>query len=176
MLDLKMCRMLIGLFTTMMLRRVFMLQRVSWVAVSVAMVLGVGMVVIGGVFIAMGADAKGDIREALRKERVITSKDASLPGVLVEDVATARAQQDVIEDHTFGRFGPYAGMERDDPNRDVYLKGLALRNALNLAVVGFSLGDLAIGLGAVTMVLGIIIAGLAIPLHILITTKRSYER
>ena len=89
-----------------------MLQRVSWVAVSVAMVLGVGMVVIGGVFIAMGADAKGDIREALRKERVITSKDASLPGVLVEDVATARAQQDVIEDHTFGRFGPYAGMER----------------------------------------------------------------
>ena len=148
-----------------------MLQRVSWGAVVVAIVLGVGMVVIGGVFIAMGADAKGDIQEALRKEKVITSKDASLPGVLVEDVATARAQQDVIESHTFGRFGPYAGMERDDPNRDVYLKGLALRNALNLAIVGFSLGDLAIGLGAVTIVLGVITAGLAVPLHIVITRK-----
>ena len=144
-----------------------MLRRVSWIGVALAMVLGVGMIVIGSIFIFMGADAKGEIQEALRKERVITSKDATLPGVLVEDVATARAQQDVIEDHTFGRFGPYSGMERDDPNRDVYIKGLTLRNALNLAIVGFSLGDLAIGLGAVTIVLGLITTGLAIPMHIL---------
>lgn len=143
------------------------LRRVSWIGVAVAMVLGVGMIVIGSIFIFMGVDAKGEIQEALRKEKVITSKDATLPGVLVEDVATARAQQDVIEDHTFGRFGPYSGMERDDPNRDVYIKGLTLRNALNLAIVGFSLGDLAIGLGAVTIVLGLITTGLAIPMHIL---------
>lgn len=149
-----------------------MLRRVSWIGVAIAMVLGVGMIVIGSIFIFMGADAKGEIQEALRKEKVITSKDATLPGVLVEDVATARAQQDVIEDHTFGRFGPYSGMERDDPNRDVYIKGLTLRNALNLAIVGFSLGDLAIGLGAVTIVLGLITTGLAIPMHILFLRGR----
>lgn len=143
------------------------LRMVSWFAVALAMVLGVGMIVVGSIFVVMGVDAKGDIQQALYKEKVITSKDASLPGVLVEDVATARAQQDVIEAHTFGRFGPYSGMERDDPNRDVYLKGLTLRNALNLAIVGFSLGDLAIGLGAVTIVLGLITTGLAIPMHIL---------
>ena len=74
-----------------------------------------------------GADGKGDIREALRKEKVIIAQDATLPGVLVEDVVTARAQQDAIEAHTFGRFGPYSGMERDGPNRDVYIKGLAYR-------------------------------------------------
>ncbi len=85
-----------------------MLRRVSWIGAVMAMVLGVGMIVVGSIFIFMGADAKGEIQEALRKERVITSKDASLPGVLVEDVATARAQQDVIEAHTFGRFGPYS--------------------------------------------------------------------
>ena len=51
-------------------------------------------------------------------------------------------------------------MERDDPNRDVYLKGLTLRNALNLAAVGFGVGDMAIGLGAVTVVLGLIIGAL----------------
>ena len=149
-----------------------MLRRVSWIGVAIAMVLGVGMIVIGSIFIFMGADAKGEIQEALRKEKVITSKDATLPGVLVEDVATARAQQDVIEDHTFGRFGPYSGMEQDDPNRDVYIKGLTLRNALNLAIVGFSLGDLAIGLGAVTIVLGLITTGLAIPMHILFLRGR----
>ena len=149
-----------------------MLRKVSWIGVAIAMVLGVGMIVIGSIFVFMGVDAKGEIQEALRKERVITSKDATLPGVLVEDVATARAQQDVIEDHTFGRFGPYSGMERDDPNRDVYIKGLTLRNALNLAIVGFSLGDLAIGLGAVTIVLGLITTGLAIPMHILFLRGR----
>ncbi len=148
------------------------LQKLSWVAVVAAVLLGIGMIVVGSIFVIMGADAKGDIREALRKEKVITAKDASLPGVLVEDVATARAQQDAIEAHTFGRFGPYSGMERDDPNRDVYIKGLALRNALNLAIVGFGVADLAMGLGAVTIVLGVIIAGLAIPVHLLFMGER----
>ena len=75
--------------------------------------------------VSTGADGKGDTREALRKEKVITAQDATLPGVLVEDVATARAQQDAIEAHTFGRFGPYSGMARDGPNSDFYIKGLA---------------------------------------------------
>lgn len=143
------------------------LLTITRIAVVVAVLLGVGMVTVGTVFILMGSDAKGDIRAALVKEKVITSSDSALPGVLVEDVATAKAQQDAIEQHTFGRFGPYSGMERDDPNRDAYLKGLTLRNALNLGIVGFGLADLAIGVGWVTVVLGLIIAGLAVPVHLL---------
>jgi hypothetical protein len=104
----------------------------------------------------------------LRKEQVITSSDASIPGVPVEDVETARAQADAIEAHTFGRFGPYSSMQRDDPNRQVYLNGLTLRNSLNLAIVGFGVGDMAIGMGAVTVVLGLIIAALAVPVHVLV--------
>lgn len=144
-------------------------------AVIVAVLLGIGMVVLGSIFVYMGFDAKGDIKEALRQEKVITSKDATIPGVLVEDAATARAQQDAIEAHTFGRFGPYSGMERDDPNRDVYLKGLTLRNALNLAAVGFGVGDMAIGLGAVTVVLGLIIGALAVPVHFLVARLKLLE-
>ena len=72
-------------------------------AVIVAVLLGIGMVVLGSsIFVYMGFDAKEDIKEALRQEKVITSKDATIPGVLVEDAATARAQQDAIEAHTFG--------------------------------------------------------------------------
>ena len=137
------------------------------VAVAVAILLGIGMIALGVIFILMGYGAKSDIREALLKERVITGADSAIPGVLVEDLVTAKAQQDTIEAHTFGRFGPYSGMERDDPNRDVYIKGLTLRNALNLAVVGFGVADLAIGIGWVTVVLGLMIAGLAIPVHLL---------
>ena len=143
------------------------LRTVSKIAVTLAMLLGTGMVALGIIFISMGYDARSDIREALLKEKVITGGDSAIPGVLVEDVETAKAQQDYIEEHTFGRFGPYSGMERDDPNRDVYIKGLTLRNALNLAIVGFGVTDLAIGVGWITVVLGLMIAGLAIPVHLL---------
>ena len=143
-------------------------KTVSKLAVTFAMVIGLGMMVIGSIFIALGLDAKSDIRTALSKERVITSSDAAIPGVLVEDANTAKAQAEAIEEHTFGRFGPYSGMERDDPNRDVYLNGLTLRNALNLAVVGFGVSDMAIGLGAITVVLGLMIVALSIPAHLLV--------
>ena len=143
------------------------LRTFSKIAVVVAILLGIGMVALGVIFVLMGYGVKSDIREALLKEKVITGADSAIPDVLVEDVETAKAQQDTIEAHTFGRFGPYSGMERDDPNRDVYIKGLTLRNALNLAVVGFGVADLAIGIGWVTVVLGLMIAGLAIPVHLL---------
>ena len=143
------------------------LRTFSKIAVAVAILLGIGMIALGVIFVLMGYGAKSDIREALLKEKVITGADSAIPGVLVEDLMTAKAQQDTIEAHTFGRFGPYSGMERDDPNRDVYIKGLTLRNALNLAVVGFGVADLAIGIGWVTVVLGLMIAGLAIPVHLL---------
>ena len=143
------------------------LRTFSKIAVIAALLLGAAMVILGVIFVSMGYSAKSGIREALRMEKVITGADSAIPGVLVEDVATAKAQQDTIEAHTFGRFGPYSGMERDDPNRDVYLKGLTLRNALNLAVVGFGVADLAIGVGIVTVALGLMIGGLAIPTHLL---------
>ena len=143
------------------------LRTFSKIAVVVAILLGIGMVALGVIFVLMGYGAKSDIREALLKEKVITGADSAIPDVLVEDVETAKAQQDTIEAHTFGRFGPYSGMERDDPNRDAYIKGLTLRNALSLAVVGFGVADLAIGIGWVTVVLGLMIAGLAIPVHLL---------
>ncbi|MCH8346528.1 MAG: hypothetical protein IIC87_06315 [Chloroflexi bacterium] len=61
-------------------------------------------------------------------------------------------------------------MERDHPHRDVYLKGLTRRNASNLAALGFGVGDTAIGVGGVAIVRGIIVAGLAFPVHVLVRT------
>ena len=152
------------------------LRAVSRVAVVVAIAVGIGMIVLGSVFLSLGMTAKNDIAAALRQENVTTGDDADVPGALVEDAATAQAQQDSIQAHTFGRFGPYSGMEREDPNRETYLKGLTLRNALNLAIVGFGVGDLAMGMGAVTIVLGAMIAGLALPVHLLVLRVGRLER
>ena len=144
----------------------FSMSSISRIAVVVAVVLGLGMVALGGLFIALGVEARSDVRAALVKEQIVTSSDAPIPGVAVRDAATARAQQDAIESHTFGRWGPYSELDRDDPRRETYVTGLTLRNSLNLAVIGFGVADLAIGMGAVTIVLGLFIAGLAIPVHL----------
>ena len=150
------------------------MQTVSKFAVVVAVVLGLSMVALGGLFIALGANARSDIQSALAKEQIVTSQDAPIPGVEVRDAETAKAQQDAIESHTFGRWGPYSQLDRDDPNRETYLNGLILRNSLNLAVIGFGVADMALGLGAVTLVLGLIIAGLAVPVHLLVVrTQRA---
>ena len=151
--------------------RILKMETVSKFAVVIAVTLGIGMVVLGSIFIFMGLDAKSEIRDALVKEQVVTSKDAPIPGVLVEDAATAKAQQDAIESHTFGRWGPYSSLDREDPNRDTYITGLTIRNSLNLAVVGFGVADLAVAMGAVTIVLGLIIGGLAVPVHLLVVRR-----
>ncbi len=53
------------------------------------------------------------------------------------------------------------------------MTGLTLRNSLNLAVVGFGVADMAVALGALTVVLGLIIAGFAVSVHLLVT---QYQR
>ena len=73
---------------------------VSKIAVVVAMALGIGMIVPGRISCLWASPPKGNIKEALRKEKVITSPDSAIPGVLVKDARTAKAQQGAIESHT----------------------------------------------------------------------------
>ena len=56
------------------------LQTVSKMAVVVTLLLGAGMVTVGTIFVLMGSDAKGDILDALLKEKVINSGDPAIPG------------------------------------------------------------------------------------------------
>ena len=45
-------------------------------------------------------------------------------------------------------------MDREDPNRATYLKGVTLRNVLNMAVMGYGVADLATATGAIIMLIG----------------------
>ncbi len=45
-------------------------------------------------------------------------------------------------------------MPRDDPNRPTVLNSVTLRTALNLAVMGFKVSDLVIGMGVFMIVIG----------------------
>jgi hypothetical protein len=99
----------------------------------------------------------------LRAEQIVTSQDASIPGVIVDDAETARAQADVIKEHTLGTWGPYSELPREDPRRAQFVDGVALRTALNMAVMGFGITDLVIGAGVIVIIAGVATIALATP-------------
>ncbi|MDP6607250.1 MAG: hypothetical protein QF664_13495 [Dehalococcoidia bacterium] len=129
------------------------IRRFLWI---VPVIIGLVFVGAGTYTIGEGFEARDLVRAELANEQVTTSKEASIPSALVMDAATAEVQAATIKEHTYGRFGPYSGMERDDPNRATYIKDLTLRNSLNMAVLGFKVSELVVGIGALVIGLGFV--------------------
>lgn len=124
---------------------------------TIALVLSLVLVGAGAVMLWQGLDAKGQVKDALVAEHVVTPEDAAIPSTPVDSAATAKAQADIIQHHvldsTDGK--TYADMERDDPLRATYLNAVTLRTSLMSAYMGFKVADLVTGLGALFLVLGI---------------------
>ena len=110
-----------------------------------------------------GVATRNEIRDEMRAEQVMTSADTARPGVLVQDAETARMQADAIKEHTLGTWGPYSALPRDDPRRAQFIDGVALRSALNMAVMGFGITDLLVGAGLMIVLAGVATVGLATP-------------
>jgi hypothetical protein len=138
----------------------FLLRHSPWLS---SLALGLVLVAAGVYTLVRALDVRAEIRDELRDEQIVTSQDARIPRVLVQDAATAKAQADVIKEHTLGRWGPFSQLPRDDPRRAQFIDGVALRTALNLAVMGFGITDLLLGLGAILLVAGAATVALATP-------------
>ncbi len=127
------------------------------------MLLGVILSGGGAYLVIEGVAVRDELRDELRVEQIITSDDADPPGVLVEDARTARAQADVIKEHTLGPWGPYSELPRDDPRRASFIDGVALRSSLSMAAMGFRITDLVIGMGLLVALGGLATLFLATP-------------
>jgi hypothetical protein len=108
--------------------------------------------------VVMALRARAQIDAGLRDEAALTGAEADIPRVPIVDARTAASQVRLIRSHTVGRYGHYGDLPRDDPNRDHYLKGLTLRNALNLAILGYGVADLALATGAGMGLTGLVLA------------------
>lgn len=124
-----------------------------WVA---PLVLGLVFVGAGVYMVSEGQNAKNEVRDAIVAENIITAEDASIPNVQVNSAATAKAQADVIEKHYLGITGgkTFSELDRDDPLRDTAFTAANLRTSLNLAVMGFKVSELVIGMGAFMVAIG----------------------
>jgi hypothetical protein len=131
--------------------------------------------------ISEGNAAHDDVRDALIREQVTVSGDApKYAGEIVDSADKAEVQADVIAGHTVESLNgeTFATLDRfvaadggttndaelaalDDngnpvanPQRETALTSANLRTSLNLAVMGFKVSELVIGLGLFMIVMG----------------------
>jgi hypothetical protein len=138
----------------------FLRRHAPWVS---SLILGLLLVIGGGYMVVQGLSVRDEIQDELRDEQIMTSQDARIPGVLVEDAETAKAQADIIKQHTLGTWGPYSELPREDPRRAQFIDGVTLRTALNMAVMGFGVTQLVIGAGVLVVLAGAATLFLATP-------------
>lgn len=162
-------------------------------AVAAALV-GLGISFLGGGAYAVdrGLDAKAQVRAELSAQNITTPADAAIPNAPVRDVETAAAMADVVDHHArkatkglsfaeMGRFlarsGDAAGtsVEGDavrgpdgqpvrNPLRTVAFEASAVRTGLFTTVMAFNVADLVVGLGAMTVALGLALTAVGVVL------------
>ncbi|MDA0265132.1 MAG: hypothetical protein O3A93_13825 [Chloroflexi bacterium] len=148
------------------------LKRHLWIG---ALAVGLLFMGIGAFFVISGLDAKGMITDELVAQDIYLDDDAvgfgGTPGDLVNDASTADIEAKIIALHTDGKYGIYSSLARDDPHRADIIKGLALRNSLNMAVMGYGIADLAIGTGLVIVLMGAGTVAFLAPVLYLVTKE-----
>ena len=154
--------------------------------------LGVGFLGAGGYATFRGFDARTQVHDELVAQNITTPDDASMPGVLVDDVASARSMADIINHHalegsnglTYSEMGRFATEDGDpagtsdesqallDANgrpvanqaRNTALTAASLRTSLFSSIMAYEVSTLVIGIGALLVFLGFAIGGVGVAL------------
>jgi hypothetical protein len=164
---------------------------VSGIAVyGVTVVSIVGVVLVGlGVFLVIkGLQARAEITAALEEEDATTPSgggprpaqtpsgaaeaasdrppapvfEVTEPVQPIRSARTAQLRIDEIKTRTLKTVGPYQKLPVDSPERQWFLNGLTIRNALSLAVMGFGVANLVLATGVALALIGgtFLIAGI----------------
>lgn len=165
-------------------------------------VLGVAFAVGGGYTIYRGFDARSEVKSELEAQNIVTPEDASIPNVLVNDIATARSMAAIIDEHarsssdglTYAQMGRFMTPDGDpagtsdpeqavldangnpvsNPARTSAFQASALRTSLFSSVMAFEISTLVIGLGLMLVVLGMAVAGVGVALAALVLPKLAH--
>ena len=121
-------------------------------ASALVLALGIVVAVAGVVLFVAGLTARGEVIQGMLDEEVTTEIDGE--EVPVNSARTAMNQYNLIKDHTLGSFGSYSSLEREDPRRDTYVRGLTLRNSLVIGRMGLQISLLISGLGVLFFLTG----------------------
>lgn len=131
------------------------------------LVLGLAAIVVGGVFIGLGASKANLLTDAMQTEQITLGieSDAIAEGELIDTAAEAELAGDTIREHRHGiapTYGDLLGTGRYDPTNPQqlsYAQALNLENYLYLAVLGFGVTQIAMGVGAFMIITGVALGG-----------------
>lgn len=120
----------------------------------------IGSIVLGVLLVLGGVATWILVSSTLKDQKITTSDDACLAGKTVAGPFTAYCQAKVIEKHTLESTDglTYAELGREDPRRETALTSSFLQSSLFTSVVAFGVAAMAVGLGALFVLIGLGIA------------------
>jgi len=116
-------------------------------------------IVMGAVMVVAGIATWAMVSSTLSDQKITVSSDAScMAGKEVKGPITAYCQADVINHHALEATGgrTYAELNQDDPTRTTAMTASFLQASLYTSVVAFGVALMAIGVGLVFILLGIV--------------------
>jgi hypothetical protein len=153
-------------------------------------VIGFAFVLGGGYTVYRGIDARNLVESELAAQRITTPEDASLPNVVVNDVASAESMAAIINEHalkstgglTYSEMGRFAtpdgapkgtneataaakdaaGKPVANAARNTAFQASSLRTSLYSSMMAFEIATLVTGLGIMLAALGIAVGGTGI--------------
>ena len=133
--------------------------------------IGLVAIVMGAVFIGLGAARDSQLKEAMRVENVTLGIESELGGEVIDSLSEAMKAGDTIREHRRGIAASYEdllGEGRYDPTNPqhlTYAQALNLENYLYLAVVAFGLTQAVMASGVFMVITGIALGGTGIVLY-----------
>ena len=115
------------------------------------------LIVFGAASLYMGFDGRDQVRGDLAREQIVGTPDSTIPGQKVDTGKEAEGFAAVIRKHTLEATGgkTYAQMDREDPQREMWVTSTALSTALNTAYFAESVATFAIVMGVALLLTGI---------------------
>ena len=139
--------------------------------------IGVVAVILGAVFIGLGASRDAQLKEAMRVEKVTLGIESELEGEVIDSLTEAMKAGDTIREHRRGIAPTYSDLlgegryDPTDPQQLTYAQAMNLENYLYLAVVAFGLTQAVMGSGVFMVITGIALGSTGIVLYRLPNTR-----
>jgi hypothetical protein len=133
--------------------------------------IGVVAVILGAVFIGLGASRDAQLKEAMRVEKVTLGIESEMEGEIIDSLTEAMKAGDTIREHRRNIAPTYSdllGEGRYDPTNPqqlTYAQAMNLENYLYLAVVAFGLTQAVMASGVFMVLTGIALGSTGIALY-----------
>ena len=133
--------------------------------------IGVVAVIMGGIFIGLGASRDMQIKEAMRLEHVTLGIESDLEGEAIDSLPEALEAGDTIREHRRGIAASYEDLldegryDPTNPQHLTYAQAMNLENYLYLAVVAFGLTQAVMASGVFMVITGIALGSTGIVLY-----------